>query len=79
MQSRKISTTIRELSEERKQNLREEIRTRTAISRLLGKNINNQALAYTMDLLDGNTPTPMGHRNNVHRNGKVIIIKEGGN
>ena len=77
MQSREISTTIRELSEERKQSLREEIRTRTAISRLLGKNINNQALAYTMDLLDGNTPIPMVHRNNVHRNGKLVIVKTG--
>jgi len=76
MDSREISAIVRELSEERKQSLREELWTRTTINRFLGKPVNQATLSYALDLLDGNTPTPLRQRNPSHRNGKVIIIKE---
>jgi len=77
MESREISATIRELSEERKQTLREEIQERAAFNRLLGKPVRQAMLQYTLDLLEGNTPMPMRHRNPAHRNGKVVIINAG--
>lgn len=77
MESWEISATIRELSEERRQSLREEIHTRVAINMFIGKPINRIVMAYTMDLLEGNTPTPMRHRNPAHRNGKVVVLNAG--
>jgi len=76
MEPRTISALVNELSQGRKESLRDTITENYKVSRFLGNTIHQSELDYTMALLEGRTPKPM--RTVKRRNGKVVIIRKGG-
>jgi len=76
MEPRTISALVNGLSPVRKELLRDTITETYKVSRFLGNTVHQAELGYVMALLEGRKPMPM--RSIKRRNGKVVIVRKGG-